>query len=186
MRGLDYYSRTVFEIFSEPLTGKPKDVKPNDIEEAHEKPTPILSAALASGGRYDYLAESLGQKKLFGVGGAIGLDRLIEEFASRKIELVKIKKPDISLIQIGPQAKKKTLALFESLRKAKFNIAQSFTKDNLRQQLYLADKAGSSVVLIIGQKESLDGTVIVRDMTSGAQETILQDRIIDHLKKAKS
>ena len=174
VRGLDYYSRTVFEILSEPAAREKKDA---------EEQIPALPLALASGGRYDYLAENLGQKKLFGVGGAIGLDRLMDELTARKVEVVKIKKPDISLIQIGPQAKKTTLALFEVLRKAKFNIAQSFAKDNLRQQLYLADKSGSSAALIIGQKEALDGTIIVRDMISGSQETILQDKIVDHLKK---
>lgn len=197
VRGLDYYSRTVFEIFSEPAPEKkppalstksqelevPTPTTEPPVDAGKEKPAPAVPSALASGGRYDYLAEDLGQKKLFGVGAAIGLDRLVEEFASRKIDLVKAKKPDLSLIQVGPQAKKKTLALFETLRKAKLTIAQSFAKDGLRQQLYLADKAGSPTVLIIGQKEALDGTVIVRDMVSGAQETIFQGKIIDYLKK---
>ncbi|MBI2507033.1 MAG: histidine--tRNA ligase [Candidatus Niyogibacteria bacterium] len=190
VRGLDYYSRTVFEIFSEPepskkekavLPATPQTEAPEDVKK--EKPIPAIPSALAAGGRYDYLAEDLGEKKLFGVGASIGIDRLVEELASRKIDLVKVKKPDLSLIQVGPQAKKKTLALFESLRKAKLTIAQSFAKDGLRQQLSLADRAGSFAALIIGQKEALDGTVIVRDMVSGSQETIRQEKIIDYLKK---
>lgn len=205
VRGLDYYSRTVFEFFSGAvpdkkipaplaqvgevgvqtppieLSGEAEKEKPAEKEkEKTAEPAPI---AIASGGRYDYLAEDLGQKKLFGVGMAIGVDRLVETLKTHGINLVKEKRPDVCIIQLGPQAKKKTLALFESLRKAKLQIVQSFAKDSLRSQLQSADKAGSATALIIGQKEALDGTVIVRDMSSGAQETIAQDKIIDHLKK---
>ncbi|QQG45813.1 MAG: histidine--tRNA ligase [Candidatus Niyogibacteria bacterium] len=188
VRGLDYYSRTVFEIFLEASPEKKKESgeskEPEGAENpADKKPTAPAPVALAAGGRYDYLAENLGQKKLFGVGGALGVDRLAEELAIRGLNPVKEKKPDVSLIQIGPQAKKKTLAIFESLRKAKFSLTQSFSKDNLRQQLQLADKAGSATALIIGQKEALDGTAIVRDMISGAQETVLQEKVVDYLKK---
>lgn len=199
VRGLDYYSRTVFEIFSdmapEKKTPADKAVVSGDgiptptpstespADAGKEKPPLVLPIALAGGGRYDYLAEELGQKKLFGVGVAIGLDRLYEELAPRRAGIIKEKKPDVSLIQVGTQAKKKALLLFESLRKAKFSIAQSFAKDGLRAQLYLADKSGSNSALIIGQKEALDGTVIVRDMASGAQETVLQDKLAGYLKK---
>lgn len=179
VRGLDYYSRTVFEIFTDSSAGSPPAAE-NQEDKKEQKKQPI---ALASGGRYDYLAESFGQKKVFGVGGAIGLDRMVEELKNESTKLIQAKKPDILLIQLGNQAKKKSLLLFEVLRKARFNISQSFAKENLRSQLQLADKAGSRLALIIGQKEALDGTAIVRDMASGAQETILQEKMIDYLKK---
>ena len=125
----------------------------------------------------------MGQKKLFGVGVAIGLDRLAEELKNRSAGLTKEKKPDIYMVQLGPQAKKKTLAMFESLRKAKFNVAQSLAKDSLRAQLQSADKAGAALALIIGQKEALEGTIIIGDMSTGGQETVLQEKILDNLKK---
>lgn len=175
VRGLDYYSRTVFEIFIESSVV--------EVKTEAEKKAPV---ALASGGRYDYLAESLGQKKLFGVGGAIGIDRLIDELKARDLKPPKEKKVDIFLIQIGPQAKKKSLALFEVLRKAKLGLAHSFGKEGLRAQLQAADRAGASSALIIGQKEALDGTLIVRDMATGAQETVLQGKVLDYLKKLKT
>ncbi|MEK7566919.1 MAG: histidine--tRNA ligase [Patescibacteria group bacterium] len=208
VRGLDYYSRTIFEIFTDVAPEKKEPAKEavaepdKDSEKktttpptegqgvvvptesvGKEKPAEPLPTAIASGGRYDYLAENLGQKKLFGVGVAIGVDRLVETLKSRGVSLVKEKKPDICLIQLGPQAKKKALAIFESLRKAKLSIVQSFSKDSLRGQLQSADKAGAAVALIIGQKEALDGTIIVRDMSSGAQETVMQGKIVDSLKK---
>ena len=184
VRGLDYYSRTVFEIFADIAPAKKEPEPAKEISETvKEKPAEPLPIAIASGGRYDYLAEDLGQKKLYGVGIAVGVDRLVEALKSRGVSLVKEKKPDIYLIQLGPQAKKKTLAIFESLRKAKLNIVQSFSKDSLRGQMQAADKAGSALALIIGQKEALDGTIIVRDMSSGAQETVMQSKIADNLKK---
>ena len=192
VRGLDYYSRTVFEIFEDAVPKKETTEQPAQKEVAGEPevaapetaaPEAAAPVALVGGGRYDYLAENLGQNKLFGVGMAAGLDRLAETLKNRGINLVKEKKPDACLIQLGPQAKKKTLAIFESLRKSRINTILSFTKDNLRSQLQLADKAGSAVALIIGQKEAMDGTVIARDMASGAQETVLQAKIVDHLKK---
>jgi histidyl-tRNA synthetase len=175
VRGLDYYSRTVFEIFVK----EPAETKEN-LSEKPEKPAPI---AIASGGRYDYLAESLGQKSLFGVGGAIGLDRLLNALKISQTKIFKEKKPTLFLIQLGIQGKKKSLILFEILRRAKFNIGQFLAKDSLRGQLQLADKAGASIVLIIGQKEAMDGTIIVRDMFSGTQETVLEAKIIDYLKR---
>ncbi len=189
VRGLDYYSRTVFEIFvEEPAREKEPAAAPQNAEADKDKKEPekeknVPPSALASGGRYDYLAESLGQKKVFGVGGAVGIDRFIEELKLRGIKPAKEKKVDVFLIQIGPQAKKKSLALFEVLRKARLNLAHSFGKEGLRAQLQAADKAGASWALIIGQKEALDGTLIVRDMASGAQETVPQARVLDQLKK---
>ncbi|OGZ30803.1 MAG: hypothetical protein A2931_01730 [Candidatus Niyogibacteria bacterium RIFCSPLOWO2_01_FULL_45_48] len=199
VRGLDYYSRTVFEVFAERVQTKKENQEDKEKAEnikdasktavdsndktAENKPEEASLIALGGGGRYDYLAESLGQKKLFGVGVAIGLDRLAEELKNRSAGLTREKKPDIYMVQLGPQAKKKTLAMFESLRKAKFNVAQSLAKDSLRAQLQSADKAGAALALIIGQKEALDGTIIIRDMSTGAQETVLQEKILDNLKK---
>lgn len=200
VRGLDYYSRTVFEIFIDRDGSlRQKDSGSREEEKAPKGETPTLQSeprsegvgkkpeeptlALAAGGRYDYLAEKLNRKKVPAVGGAIGLDRIIEKLKTRKTKPFKEKLPSIFLIQLGPQAKRKSLLLFEQFRKAKFNITQSFSKDSLRTQLEIADKMGVVWVLIIGQKEALDGRVIVRDMTSGAQESVSQDKIIAYLRE---
>ncbi|MCH7883233.1 histidine--tRNA ligase [Patescibacteria group bacterium] len=178
VRGLDYYSRTVFEFFR-------GDKNPSSLGESkgEDQNTDKKDLALASGGRYDYLAEALGEKMVAGVGGSIGLDRVVEELRAQKAKPFKEKAPSIFLIQLGPQAQRKSFLLFEDLRKAKFNIAQPFSKDGLRSQLQLADKRGATWVLIVGQKEALDAKIIVRDMASGAQETILQNKLLDYLKK---
>ncbi|MEK7599306.1 MAG: histidine--tRNA ligase [Patescibacteria group bacterium] len=186
VRGLDYYSRTVFEIFVKEPAETPNNPAESGKDGGLNPEKKIQPIAIASGGRYDYLAESLGQKAVFGVGGAIGLDRLLDAFKISQTKILKEKKPNLFLIQLGIQGKKKSLILFEILRRAKFNIGQSLAKDNLRAQLQSADKAGASVVLIIGQKEAMDGTIIVRDMSAGTQETVLEAKIIDYLKKKLS
>jgi len=223
VRGLDYYSRTVFEIFVDPVrdSKKPDTVSKDSAEIQEEKNTEEKNTeeknteeknteeknteeknteeknteeknteepplAIASGGRYDYLAETLGKKDVVGVGGAIGIDRLVEELKKRRIKPFREKPASVFLIQLGPQAKRKSIILFEQFRKAKLPVAQSFSKDSLRSQLELADKIGVKLALIIGQKEALDDTVIVRDMASGAQESVFQSKILDHLKKKLS
>ncbi|MBI2038688.1 MAG: histidine--tRNA ligase [Candidatus Niyogibacteria bacterium] len=194
VRGLDYYSRTVFEIFADAdadtkkekaddastETGGEKTEPQKEKEKEKENAAPI---ALAAGGRYDYLAEVMGDRKVPGVGGALGLDRIVDELKERKIVPFKEKAPAVFLVQIGAQAKRKSLVLFEQLRKSRFGVAQSFSRDNLRTQLDLANKLGAAYALIIGQKEALDGTVIVRDMGSGTQESVYQKKVLDHLKK---
>ncbi|MBI1957375.1 MAG: histidine--tRNA ligase [Candidatus Niyogibacteria bacterium] len=189
VRGLDYYSRTVFEIFTDP-DAKEKPEKKSEETPASAAEEPEKKAgqnegriALGSGGRYDTLAETMGDRKAAGVGGALGLDRIVDELKERKITPFKEKAPVVFLVQIGAQAKRKSLVLFEQLRKSRMGVAQSFSKDNLRAQLELANKLGAAFALIIGQKEALDGTVIVRDMGSGTQESVYQKKVLDHLKK---
>lgn len=160
VRGLDYYNRTVFEI---------RETQDN--------------LALASGGRYDYLVEMLGGKSTPGVGGAGGVERLVELMKKRGLPPEKLAEPKILLALIGEPAKRKGLKLLETLRKAKINVAESFGRESLKAQMRYADKLKVSFVLIIGQKEAFDDTVIIRDMNSGLQEVVRLERIVEELKK---
>ncbi len=160
VRGLDYYSKTVFEIFTEGNT-----------------------QALASGGRYDYLIEMLGGRPTSGVGVGMGVERVIEVMKSRNITPTKSGGPRIFLVYIGDLAKKKTLALIENFRKAGIDVAESFGKELIKRQMQLADKAEADLALILGQKEVYEESIIIRDLKSGAQETVPQKRIIEEVKK---
>ena len=118
------------------------------------------------------------------MGGALGIDRLAEILKEKNKgeELQKLKNPKVFLIQIGEAAKKKSLFLMEEFRKAKIPMSQSLSKDSIRGQLRIAAKLGVDFGLIIGQKEAMEGTVIVRDMDSGIQESLPMDRAIERLK----
>jgi len=196
VRGLDYYSRTVFEIIDDedlicigPRDEQKKPAKENkekdgDVEGAPEERA--LPLALGGGGRYDYLAKQLGSKKeISAVGGSIGVDRVVE--APQLVSLTPriIKKPKIYFIQIGFEAKLKSLTVIEVLRKARIPLVHALSKDKLSIQLAIAEKYGIPYVVILGQKEALEESVIVRDMSNRSQDTVKIEKLEDYLKKKK-
>ena len=163
VRGLDYYMRTVFEIWSEEEGGK-----------LH---------ALGGGGRYERLIKSLGGEPTPAIGFALGLDRLVLEMKRVNAKPYRMPKPRVYLAQLGDRAKKKSLRLFAELEKHGILVAESFGRGNLRSQLSHADHLGVEITLILGQKEALDDTVIVKNMTTGTQETIVSGKAVDVVKK---
>jgi histidyl-tRNA synthetase len=164
VRGLDYYTKTVFEIFEESEKGK-------------------VLGALAGGGRYDNLAKILGGGEIPGVGGAAGVERIVELMKEKQIKIKKEKKAKIFFAQIGELAKKKSLRLIEEFRKEKIPIYESIGKDSLKSQMKLADKLGVKYVLIFGQQEALNDEILLRDMESGKQKKLRLKNLIKEIKK---
>jgi len=173
VRGLDYYTKTVFEIWPEDEEGQPAEGK------ARQK----RQISLAGGGRYDNLIKLLGGKDTPAVGFAMGLDRIVDLLKARDIKISPRTRPMIFLIQLGDLAKKKSLKLFEELRKSGLETASSFSRDTIKAQLKTADKLKVRLALILGQKEVLDETVIIKDMASGIQETVPLAEVIKEIKK---
>lgn len=168
VRGLSYYTRTVFEIIEE--TGG-------------EEGTPLT---IAAGGRYDYLGKQLGSKKdIPAMGVAIGVDRVVESSWYKKLCPRILKKPKIYFIQLGFDAKLKSLNVIEILRKGKVPIAQSISKDNLGAQLAVAEKLGMRYAIIFGQKEAMENSVIFRDMNNRSQETVKLPKLLEYIKDLK-
>ena len=168
VRGLSYYTRTVFEIIEQ--TGG-------------EDGTPLT---LAGGGRYDYLARQVGSKRdVPAVGISIGVDRIIASPWYKKLSPRIMKKPKIYFIQLGSEAKLKSLNIIEILRKAHIPIAQSLSKDSLGSQLAIAEKLAIPYSIIFGVKEALDNSVIVRDMSNRSQDTVKLSKLLEYLKELK-
>ena len=117
-----------------------------------------------------------------GVGAAIGMDRIIAMENLKHPEPRIIKKPKVYFIQLGFEAKLKSLSVIEILRKARIPIAQSLSKDGLSLQLAAAEKTGIPYVLIFGQKEAMDGTVIVRNMEDRSQDTVNIGELAEYIK----
>jgi histidyl-tRNA synthetase len=92
-------------------------------------------------------------------------------------------KPRVFLAQLGDLAKKKSLNVFAELQKNGILTAESFGRGSLKSQLRVADRLGVEITLIIGQKEALDETVIIKDMVSGTQETVHHERLIIAVRK---
>ncbi len=165
VRGLSYYTHTVFEIIEE------------SIGEEGE------SLTIAAGGRYDYLAKSLGSRKdVFAVGVALGVDRIVSAPWYKKLNPRILKKPKMCFIQLGAEAKLKSLNVIEILRKAHVPMVQSLSKDSLSQQLAIAEKLGTPYAMIFGQKEAIEKSVIIRNMHTHSQETVKLAKLAEHLK----
>ena len=168
VRGLSYYTRTVFEIIE---------------QKGAEDGAPLT---LAGGGRYDYLARKIGGKKdVSAVGISIGVDRIVASPWYKKLSPRILKKPKIYFIQLGSEAKLKSLNVIEILRKAHIPIAQSLSKDSLGSQLAIAEKLAIPYSLIFGVKEALDNAVIVRDMSNRSQDTVKLNKLLEYLKELK-
>ncbi len=198
VRGLDYYTRTVFEFWPERPEKPVKkceeakeeekekvELKENleaDADKIKEEPIPLPSA-LGGGGRYDNLMESLGGRPTPATGFAYGLERIIEEMKIQGVKIPKNRIPQIFLAQIGEAACRRSLKLFEDLRKQGFKVTESLTKGSLKAQMEMANKLGVKLTLILGQQEILDKTIIIRDMHSGNQEIVDQEKIVKELKK---
>ena len=166
VRGLDYYSKTVFEFF------------PHVDDEENKK----SQSALGGGGRYDYLVGMLGGRNTPAVGAGCGVERIVSLMKKENVRLPNPRQVHVFLAQLGGLGKKKAMKLFEELRDAGINTEEAFGKDGIKSQLKVADKVGAKYSLILGQKEALDGNVILREMESGSQETVPIDKIIKTLK----
>lgn len=167
VRGLDYYSRTVFEVWM-----------------AQKGDTGQI--ALGSGGRYDQLIETLGGIPTPASGFAFGIERVMLHMKSQEVKFKEKKIPDIFVAQIGQQAKVRAMKLFETLRNEGILAYENFSKDSLKAQLENANRLKVKYAIIIGQKEVLDGTVLVRDMEAGVQEIINYEKVTAEIKKKLS
>ncbi len=163
VRGLDYYTKTVFEIWSGAENGK--------------------RLSLGGGGRYDRLIKMMGGEDTPAIGFAVGMERLVAEMKRVQAKPYRAPKPRIFLAQLGNLAKKKSLRLFSELEKNGILVAESFGRGSLKSQLKVAGRLGVELTLILGQKETLDGTVIVKNMLTGVQETVSANKLVDLIKK---
>lgn len=162
VRGLDYYTRTVFELWAESDNG-------------------MLS--LGGGGRYDGLTEILGGKNTPGIGFGLGADRIVAEMKANEIEIPEIQSTEVFVAQLGEEAKKKCFRLLFDLRNAGISTEGSIDKGSISEQMRAANRYGAHFALIIGQKEAFDDTVILKDMGSGAQEIFPRDKVVKEIQK---
>lgn len=165
VRGLDYYTKTVFEIVESSEDGK-------------------SLGTLCGGGRYDNLAKMLGGRDVAGCGSATGIERIVALMKGKtQKDSKKTEDPKVFLAQLGQLAKRKSMKLFEEFRAAKIPVAESFSKDSLKTQLRTANKLNIRWVLIFGQKEALEGFITFRDMDTGTQREIKLDKVVEEIKE---
>ena len=165
VRGLDYYTKTVFEIWS-------------NGEESESR-----QSSFGGGGRYDNLVNYLGGEDVPAVGFSFGIERVAEKILkdgfSSKAKLTK----KVFLVQLGNAARKKVLKLFDKLIDSNISTGESVGRGSIKSQLKMANKLNSKLALIIGQKEAIDDTVIIRDMESGMQEIVTIEKVVAEVKR---
>ena len=168
VRGLDYYTDTVFEFY---------------VPESSE----ASQSALGAGGRYNLLVEQLGGVPTPACGFAIGIERVMMELErldkKEMIERSSSRRLPVFFAQLGEQSRRRTLFLIEEIRRDGTIVHFNLAKTSLKAQMEIANKIGATHTVIIGQKEVQDGTAIIRDMESGIQEIVDQKKLSHELKK---
>ena len=157
VRGLDYYNRTAFEAVCSRLGAQD---------------------AVAAGGRYDGLAREIGGDA-YGIGFAIGLERLT---LVMDWDNVAQSTADYYIAAATENARIPAMGLADSLRKMKLSVETDLEDRSLKAQLRSANKIGASRVIIIGDDELKDGTLQVKDFSTGEQETVDRGSFLNKLK----
>jgi len=161
VRGIDYYTRTVFEI--QPASAGSQ-------------------SSLGGGGRYDGLVEALGGKPTPAVGFGLGIDRIILQLKEQNIAIPEIARPQVFIAFLGPEARNEAVKLAAELRRAGIGVIESFGERSLKAQLRQANSLEIKRAIIIGDEEVKAGTAILRDMTTASQETVPLSRLPELLK----
>ena len=158
----DYYSKFVFQVFAD--------------QEAEEP--------IASGGRQDYLSERIGGRQLPATGGVIYLDALMKHLkkVSSRYKVGQWQEK-VFFIAIGERARRASLSLMSQFRNQGVVIIESLGRKTLSSQLKVAEKSEAELVLIYGQREIFEGTVIIRRLGSGIQENVLLESAVNEVKK---
>jgi histidyl-tRNA synthetase len=151
VRGLDYYTRTVFEIKSESLGSQD---------------------TVAAGGRYDKLVKELGGPEMPAVGFALGLERVSAVRQQQKGAGTGERKTDIFFALLGEQAADRTFDIIRELRKNGLKVEAVFENKSLKSQMRLADQSGAAFTVILGEEELKKDMAMVRNMATKEQQEV--------------
>ncbi len=157
VRGLDYYTKTVFEVWATGIGSQ---------------------AAVCGGGRYDRLIEMLGGPPTPGIGFGMGIERVILSLKQQGIEAPALPAPRVQVSPLGEAARIPALKLVRELRAAGISALLAFGGRSLKAQLKGADRSGVAYTLILGDQELTDNVVIVRDMASSQQDSVALSGIV--------
>ncbi len=157
VRGLDYYTNTVFEVVS-------KDLGSQD--------------AIGAGGRYNNLIKSLGGPDIAAIGFALGLERVLLLLEQKDSE----SQIDVYLALADKELRLNAFTLLNKLRKEFLSADFDYCDKSLKAQLRVAQKKEAKFVVILGPQESKDNSVLVKDMKTSKQEKIKIDKLTDFLK----
>ncbi len=160
VRGLDYYSKTVFEFWDK---------------------TEGAQNAIGGGGRYDGLIGMMGGQNTPAVGFAAGIERLIANMKKEKVRVPSKDDLHVFVAQLGKEAKRKCLPLIDDLRDEGIKTMGALGKGSINEQLRIANKFKVQYTVLIGITEVREQTAIIRDMEKGVQETVAFGDVVERL-----
>lgn len=155
VRGLDYYSHTVFELVTDKLGAQ---------------------GTVLAGGRYDGLVEQMGGGKVAGIGWACGVERL-----SMLLEADTSLPRPIAVIPVGEDTNAEAIKIAYSLRRAGYRVEHSYS-GNLKKRMIKANKANAYKAVIIGSDELASNQVTLKDLDSGEQKTVALSNLLEEVK----
>jgi histidyl-tRNA synthetase len=161
VRGLDYYTRTTFEVIAEGLGAQ---------------------NSVTGGGRYDGLIEALGGPATPGIGFAIGFERLITVLEHQGLSVPE-PRPQVFVAPLGTEALREAFVLVERLRGVGLRAEMGYDEKSLRSQLRRANKLGAAFALVLGERELAAGKVALKDMHGGEQEEVSLDEVVGYLQR---
>ncbi len=164
VRGLDYYTRTVFEVWAQGIGAQ---------------------AAVCGGGRYDGLAEMLGGPPTPGVGFGLGIDRNVLTMKVQGLSVPPLPVPRVMVLHLGEAARRQAVQVTDSLRSAGIDVWLAFGQRGLKSQLREAGKRNISYTVILAEDELKRGMAAVRDMAASSQTDVplaeLEQWLNEHL-----
>lgn len=161
VRGLDYYTKTAFEIKYPPLGAQ---------------------SAVAGGGRYDGLIEEMGGNPTPAVGFATGLERVLLALEKQGLLPDKNRSVDVYVVALGEQAQTEAFKLVMDLRDAGYSAAVDYAGRSMKAQMKQANKYNAKYAAIMGEDELAENAVVLRDMAGSEQEKIPVAELINRLK----
>jgi len=164
VRGLDYYTKTAFEIISGELGAQ---------------------NAVGGGGRYDYLVEELGGKHTPAVGFAAGMERIIAAMEKQEIKIPFWEGIKVFVTTVGKEDISAALKIINHIRENGISAEMDFLEKSLKAQMRLANKLDVSHVVIVGQEESKEQKVILKNMADRQQEKVAISQILRYLQPIK-
>lgn len=160
VRGLDYYTKTAFEIISRGLGAQ---------------------NAIGGGGRYDDLVEELGGKPTPAVGFAAGIERMIIAIDQQKVKWPVEKGLDIFVAKVNEKNKDTAFRLLQKIRNAGLSADMDYSEGSLKSQMRIANKIGARYTVIVGEEELSENIVILRNMQTKEQKKVKIDNLINEL-----
>ncbi|MCK8825233.1 histidine--tRNA ligase [Fuchsiella alkaliacetigena] len=160
VRGLDYYTKTAFEIVYTGLGAQD---------------------TIFGGGRYDGLAEEIGQREIPGIGFAMGIERIILALEEQEVELSLTVDLDLFIITIGEAAQKTAFKYLAKLREAGCRVEMDYLDRSVKGQMKCADRTNAQYSIILGENELEAGVATIRNMQSGEQQEIELHNLVSEM-----